>query len=67
MDQSRMSVDVNLTVPATAAEGTHTPNTPEILNSIVTMQQQTEGPFVFNRDVSVTSIAESLSQSSSQV
>ena len=42
--QSGMSLNVHLTVPpseaaaAAASSGGHTPNTPEILNSIVNMQ-----------------------------
>ncbi len=39
-----MSLNVHLSVPQTSAnEGNHTPNTPEILNSIVSMQSG--GPF----------------------
>ena len=42
--QGGMSLNVHLAVPATTAgnDGSHTPNTPEILNSIVNM---THGPF----------------------
>lgn len=41
--QGAMSLNVHLAVPVvTTADGSHTPNTPEILNSIVNMQN---GPF----------------------
>ena len=42
--ESRISLDCSLSVPASSSvqDGSHTPNTPEILNSIVNM---TSGPF----------------------
>ena len=47
MDHNKISLNVHLQVPSTTAtpttqDGSHTPNTPEILNTIVNM---TSGPF----------------------
>ncbi len=66
-----MSLNVHLAVPPTAAaaavgatggngnnDGSHTPNTPEILNSIVSMQQQ-GGPFsAYSANLAMATAAE---------
>ena len=40
--RSRISLNCSLTVPPTTQDGCHTPNTPEILNTIVNITSQLE-------------------------